>query len=471
MQDFTLNRLFFLDFFTIAIIIIAIILNLNIIKSYKILSKKTIKQLSNKDLPIFYSTYALKHKSLCNFFKLSVNQLTNYELKAIKNIQSALKSVAKDIKKTPHNYKLLLLYAKLNYITNNTTDFLHIINQIKLPFFCSRSNKARYYHLLAASELHQTDMLSASAHCSKALRLYQKKGFAYEEAECYLTLAQIYRISGVFDVAFTMLNEAKKIFTNLNIPSKIAETEAYFGLTELGRENYSTATDYLQSAVLLSVNNNLKQTYADTKNWLGLCYFLENKISLAIDCFNNASKSTATLSTLGFSSEMLARIYLKKQNYAKALKQADIALINYQQTKHKSGIFENLYLKAEIFYLTKKYSKSKEILTELIKQKTPHSTTYYPANAYTLLGLINLKEQNTQKAKTLFKQAVDLEHSQNRLKGAAIDYNNLAEISFIEGQKKEAETYLSQALNYAIEIEDKELINYLQNKLLAKSQN
>lgn len=471
MQDFTFYTLFFSEILFIAIIIIAIALNLRIIKQYKILSKKTFTKLFHQDLPIFYSTSTTKTKSYYDFFKFNLPPHASYELKAIKNISNSLKTISKSIKKSPQDYNLLLLYAKLNYLTNNTTDFLHIITQIKLPFYVSRSTKARYYHMLSLYELHQTDMLSASTHCSKALKIYQKMGFSYEEAECYLTLSQIYRISGVFDVAFTMLKEAKQIFSHLNIPAKIAETEAYFGLTELGRENYSPATEYLNSAIQITTDNNLYQTYSDIKNWLGLCYFLENKFSLASDCFSKSLKSSKNATTKGFSAEMLARIFLKKQNHIKALKHTDIALLNYQEAKHKSGIFENLYLKAEIFYLTKNYEDSKKILTELIKQKTPHSQTYYPANAYTLLGLINLKENNIQKAKTLFKQAVDLEHSQNRLKGAAIDYNNLAEISFIEGQKKEAETYLSQALNYAIEIEDNELINYLQHKLSAKANN
>lgn len=471
MEYFTINRIFFIETIIIATTIIAIILNLQIIKQYKKLSKKTFKQLSHKDLPIFYSSVAIKSKSIHDFFKLKTNTKTSIELKAIKNITTTKKSIVKSIKKTPKDYKLLLLYAKLNYLTNNTTDFLHTISQIKLPRFATRPNKAVYYHLLSLSELHQTDMLSASAHCSKSLKLYQKLGFAYEEAECYLTLAQIYRISGVFDVAFTMLQEAKKIYNTLNIPAKIAETEAYFGITELGRENYIPAIEYLNTASEIATKHNLNQTYADIQNWLGLCYFLQNKLPQATKSFNTSSQTTIKDSTKGFSAEMLARIYLKNKNYSKAQKQVDIALINYQQCKHKSGIFENLYLKAEIFYLTNKYEDSKKILTELIKQKTPHSQTYYPANAYTLLGLINLKENNISKAKTLFKQAVDLEHSQNRLKGAAIDYNNLAEISFIEGQKKEAANYLSQALKYATEIEDKELISYLQNKLSNKVKN
>ncbi|MBQ2884921.1 MAG: hypothetical protein IJE43_14280, partial [Alphaproteobacteria bacterium] len=167
----------------------------------------------------------------------------------------------------------------------------------------------------------------------------------------------------------------------------------------------------------------------------------------------------------GFAQEMLARINLKNNKLKQALTNVNKAIRSYQQTKHHVGIFENLYLKAEILYQKEDFKQSKDILTALIKQKMPHSTTYYPANAYTLLGLINLAENNINLATTLFKQALDLEHSQDRLKGAIVDYNNLAEISKIKGDKDEENKYLNLALNYAKEIDDKELIQYLEKKL------
>jgi hypothetical protein len=75
------------------------------------------------------------------------------------------------------------------------------------------------------------------------------------------------------------------------------------------------------------------------------------------------------------------------------------------------------------------------------------------------------KEHNLSQARTLFKQAADLEHAQNRLKGAALDYNNLAELERLEGSETVAKTYLEQAIRYAEEIEDEELKSYLQSKL------
>ena len=96
---------------------------------------------------------------------------------------------------------------------------------------------------------------------------------------------------------------------------------------------------------------------------------------------------------------------------------------------------------------------------------TPPFTTINPAKAYTSLGLTNLRQNRLSSAHTLFKQAIDLENSKNRIKGAAIDYNNLAEIALREGNTEEASAYLRQALSYAEMLEDEELKNYLKAKL------
>ena len=159
-----------------------------------------------------------------------------------------------------------------------------------------------------------------------------------------------------------------------------------------------------------------------------------------------------------------AQAQLRKE-YEQALHNAEQALLRHNANNHEAGIFENLYLKAEIYFALKNYTQSSEILTTLIKNKTSNYTTFYPANAYSLLGLIEMHQNHLNLARTLFKQAIDLENSKNRLKGAAIDYNNLAEICLQEGDKKSAENYLRQALSYAEEIEDHELKDYLKAKL------
>ena len=250
------------------------------------------------------------------------------------------------------------------------------------------------------------------------------------------------------------------------LPAKQAETEAYLGLVEIGRENYSAAAEYLAAAATICRKSALHKTAADIANWQGLACYLQKDMEKARTFFAaTLSSPSAAPEARAFAAEMLARLSLQQKDYPAALRRADEALSCHQKNRHRPGIFENLYLKAEIYYAAADYEQSAAVLTALIKEKSPPSSTYYPANAYTLLGLIYSETGRINLARTLFKQALDLESSLNRIKGAAVDYNNLAELSLREGHKEEAEKYLRRALEYAETLADKELINYLKSKL------
>lgn len=530
MQDLTLTDIFFIPLLLGGLAVLCFAVRIRLLHRCRVAADASLLPLRQKDLPLFYSSYYLKQDCTRRFFRLPQTAEARLAALAAADPAAALPEVRKAIHASPRNWRLLLLYAGLCRILNRRRDFQHAIEQIRLPSPASvlfrtplstpaflrfplpvpSALKADFLLLSALGELYQTDMYSASAHCSRALRLYQKNGFAWEEAECYMALAQIYRISGVFDVAFTMLREAKKIWQELGIRAKQAETEAYFGLAEIGRENYAAAEEYLAAAAQICAEHNLAQTGADIKNWLGLAAYLQHEDDRAAEAFAAvacpdapsaplpangspqttdsaapaapvtnpvaASPAAAALSAVpsfsaatpqarAFAAEMLARINLRRGQYPQALNCAGEALALHRLDNHRPGIFENLYLKAEILYASDDYEQSAEILTALIKEKTPAFTTFYPANAYTLLGLINLRQDRLNAARTLFKQAVDLENSQNRIKGAAIDYNNLAELALREGSDEEAHTYLQQALSYAEALEDEELKNYLKAKL------
>lgn len=551
MQDLTLTDIFFIPLLLGGLAVLCFAARIRLLHRCRVAADASLHPLRQKDLPLFYSSYYLKQSCVRRFFRLPQTLEAGLAALAAETPAAALPEVQKALRAAPRNWRLQMLCAELCRILNRRAEFQHIVEQIRLPSPASvlfrvplsapaflrfplpvpSALKADFLLLTALGELYQTDMYSASAHCSQALRLYQKNGFAWEEAECYMALAQIYRISSIFDVAFTMLREAKKIWQELGIPAKQAETEAYFGLAEIGRENYAAAEEYLAAAARICAEHSLIQTGADVKNWQGLTAYLRHEDDRAAEVFSAVACSKATLSATvstpshpkpntdttttpptsdtnfphpasditisdiavavapdtaapatataqalskphavsaearAFAIEMLARISLRRKQYSEALCRADEALALHQKSRHRPGIFENLYLKAEILYASDDYEQSAGILTALIKEKAPAFTTFYPANAYTLLGLINLRQDRLNTARTLFKQAIDLENSQNRIKGAAIDYNNLAELALREGSGEEARTYLQQALSYAEMLEDEELKNYLKAKL------
>ena len=467
MQDLEFSDIIFTSLGIGSIIFLYFHTRLRLWQDLKLSAKKSIEKIKNKGRPFFYNSYYIKQCATRKFFHQSATAEAKLYIAISTSLKKGEKKLTEAIKKSPKNWRLLLLYADICLQQNKRIEFSNTLNNIHLPLCTPSVLRADYLRLSALNELYQTNMYDASKKLSKALKIYQKNGFSYEEAECYLALGQTYRISGVFDVAYTMFQEAEKLYQSMDIPSKQAEAVAYQGLLEISRENYKTSEEYFIKAEEICQEHQLAQTANDIRNWHGLALYLQAKMPQAQKLFQTviSNKSPTSKEASAFAYEMLARITLRSKHFDKALHYAEQALIRHNENHHQAGIFENLYLKAEIYYVSDNLQKSAEILTALVRNKTSSYTTFYPANAYSLLGLIEMRQNNLRMARTLFKQALDLENSKNRLKGAAIDYNNLAEICLQEGDKNSAENYLRQALNYAEEIEDTELRDYLKAKL------
>ena len=475
MEDISITELFLI----LAAVLSAIILfyaDQKIFYHHVALFQKKIQNiLSTHDLPIFFSSYWAKYTILKRLSGSKKRRLSALYYAAVKDPIRTTKLVSYNLKKSPQNKPLLLLSAELDLLADKYQRADHTLDLIKNPSWLIPSLKAKYLLLKAKCELYQTDMQSAAAHTARALKFYQKQTtkffikktnlYKFEQAESMQTLAQIYRISGLSDAAFNLFLDAQKIYQTINLPAKIIETNAYLGLLEITQKDFDLAHQYLQSAHHDSLQFQFTKTTANINNWLGQLYYLKEDIDNAQNHFLSVLETSQNANTLAFAAEMLARIYLKRKDDADALKYSEQALDYHTTAENTAGMFESLYLRAQIYYNRQAYNKSRQILTELIKNYRTSSAIYYPANAYTLLGLIEFKQNNLNRAQTLFKQALDLEHGQNRLKGAIADYNNLAEIAFRQGIKTEAENYLNQALQYATEIEDDELIAYIKSKL------
>ncbi len=417
-------------------------------------NKKNIQQTTFSDAPFFYSTYYNQKKwFLYNDYYLAHSLSKNFsksvsQIKKLYNLQT-------------QNYKISILYAKAKLLQNQRDYLL-----TPPPFYAHLSFKADYYYLQAQKDIYITDLQNASNKLAKALKIYKKLGFLYECALCYQSMSSIYKLCGTKDVALTLLYEAMSIYKNLKITPKIAEVTAYLGIFEIEQENYDNSIMYFNDALKICSTNKFKQTFYDINNWKALSYFLQQDYKKTLQTLNEVTDITKlSASSKAFNFEMFARTYYKTNKYKNALQYAELSLNEYKKQKNKQEIFELSYLIAEIYFYQKQYLKSKEILIDLIKQKTSHKALYYPANAYTLLGLIYQKENSPNKALNMFKQALDLENSHNRQKGAIIDYNNLAEISLKLGKKNKATQYLNSALDLAKELKDNNLVSYLEKKL------
>ncbi|MCQ2735447.1 MAG: tetratricopeptide repeat protein [Alphaproteobacteria bacterium] len=309
------------------------------------------------------------------------------------------------------------------------------------------------------------DMLSASQNASEALKIFQKYHYSAEEAEIYLLLAEIYRLSCVNDVAFSMLQSALKIYRMQKLWRCEAETIALIGRQFLFENRYEEALAKYDEAMQIASNDNLK---ADIYNQLALVHLVQNRLAkaagyvkIALDiAIKNGSKPR-----IAFSQQLCGHISFNRQHYFQAHRYFAAAADLYANQKNKSAYLECLYLSAETYYKREKYKEAEKILRQILDSGNLCGHSFHMANAYSLLGLIYIQIGDYKRARALILQSLNLEHSNNRCEGLTADYANLALIDAKCGNLLSADKNLQTAREYAQKTGDDELMTLIENRL------
>ena len=118
------------------------------------------------------------------------------------------------IKANPENQNLLLLLTEIYFTLGEYQKFKLALSSISqnTPY-----STAKKFYWEAYNYLQEGDLLSASENLSKAVKIFHKNAYFYEEAEAHLLMGTIYRICAVEDVSLFMFKTAQKIFCMENL--------------------------------------------------------------------------------------------------------------------------------------------------------------------------------------------------------------------------------------------------------------
>lgn len=333
-----------------------------------------------------------------------------------------------------------------------------------------KANKQRpldayFQYISAYVYLQEGDMLSASQNASAALKIFQKYRYSAEEARTYLLLAEIYRLSCVNDVAFSMLQSALKIYRTQKLRCCEAETIALIGRQFLFESRYDEAFEKYQQALKTAPNDNLK---ADIYNQSALVCIVQNNLAKA-DKFIKTALDIALRHKdefrIAFTRQLLGHVAFNRQSYSVARRHFDAAAELYAKQQNKSAYLECLYLSAETYYKQDKYKAAENVLRRILDAGELYGHSFHMANVYSLLGLIYVENGDYERAKALLLQSLNLEHSNNRCEGLSADYTNLAMIDAKCGNLLSARENLQTACEYARKTGNEELVALIENKL------
>ena len=449
----------------------------------KVATQKIIKQ-----KPLFFSEYlikqavilAIKHRAkdqkhlwiqgkiLTVAKKIQKTKpILSLLLNAFFNPLSAVKKLEKQYKKNQENQHLALWLALLNEV---------IGDKIRAELFWDKVNvknlsqHLRPYYMthLAKKALENGDLEYASQNLYQAAKKFHQQQSFYEEAETYLLLGTVYRISFISDVAEMLFLSARKLCKNLKWQEGEAKTYANLGMLMVGQERFSEAQNYFAKAEEIYRTTQQHIELAEIYNQQALLFLLMKEHKKAQNLTQKAGKihqAQNNLTGYAFSQDIAANISWQQNNYTKTIKQASLAAAKYHQCAQISGELDCLYLQAQALYKIGDDSTSEKILRQILEIGKIDCGCFYLANAYNLLGIIYVKRKDLARAKGLFQQSLDLEQRGHRVNALAADYANIGLLEQYCGHSDLARKNLQTALDFAKEVEDEELCICLQNHL------
>lgn len=337
------------------------------------------------------------------------------------------------------------------------------------PYQNKKAQQAAALVREAKENLKEGDLLSASENSSRAAKIFNRLNYVYEEADAYLLMGTIYRISAVFDVADFMLQTAAKIFHYLGAQNKEAESLGTLGMLMTTQKRFEEALAYFEKAEKVYAGCGCQTGCAEIANQRALCLLLDGRVAEAKKQADRAFKEHSRLGNIqgqAFSLEISAYAERADGQRGNARKKAQKAALLYQSIRNLPAYLEMRFVQAEALFADEKYAAAEKILRLIIEEDKQQRSCFQVANSYNLLGLIYLLQKDLSRARTLFTQSLNCELRNERTLGALIDYANMAAVETQSGNRAQAQKYLRLAVDYARELEEKELLAILEKKLI-----
>lgn len=261
-----------------------------------------------------------------------------------------------------------------------------------------------------------------------------------------------------------MFEAALKLNEKLGNQAGCADACGNLGMLMVLQERFEEAAAYFEKAEKLNAEIKRNSALADIYNQQALMLLLQKEYKSAVQKLTLVSKTSSDKKSLAFGQELLAHVYYEQKKYKKALPAAETAEKLYKGS-NLSAMLESVYLQALCLFELKQFSEAEKLLRKIITVSCKNESSFHPANAYNLLGLIFMQMKDFKRAKGLFQESLSLEQKNDRLTGIATDYANISLIEYRCGNLEAAEKTLQIALEYAKAFGENELSKIIEERL------
>ena len=372
-------------------------------------------------------------------------------LEAFDSSVTAIRLLKQTVKEFPNDMDAAATLVSLYFLHNMKDKALPLLDKIDDKKAGNYARAVKYYYQ-AFFALNNGDMLSATELSQKAGKLFNKEKAFIEEAKAYVLMGTIYRVSMMEDVAQFMFETALNIYNKMNVQDGVADVLGNLGMLMVLESRIDEAMDYFNKA--LEINKNLKREPAvvNVLNQMGLMYLSNKKYDEALNILResiNIAEKTNCLLGKAFSESLIANLKYQQSLWDEAIEFSSKAIELYKNSAETSSYLECLYLQALVFFEKNELDKAANILRDIISINDDKPSCFHVANAYSLLGLIDLQLKNYKSAKSLLQQSLNLEHKNDRFSCIAMDYANLSLIEAKLGNSSLAKDNFEAALEFA----------------------
>ncbi len=319
------------------------------------------------------------------------------------------------------------------------------------PVSAKTNKKTRGLQLLVSARLNlrEGQLKEASLDIERALSIFKKQKWLYEEATAYIVWGEIYRMAGEYDIAEMMYKSALKIWQKINCLTGVCEVLGNLGTLCAAQARWQEAEDYFTRAEAINIRHKAEKLHLSILCHHAILEVMRQKPKQALRRIEHikVEKYDDDMKALILSVQVRAEAALHHQG--KACKLGKEVFDLYWKRKKYAQAWDIKYLTADIYLQEKKYLQAELILRDLLKAARKKKTNVALEDVYTALGLAMLGRGDFAGAKKYFYEALNLEIGNNNFAGAAVDYMNLAEVFRQSGDIEKECRCLDGVLQYA----------------------
>jgi signal transduction histidine kinase len=301
------------------------------------------------------------------------------------------------IKPSPILLLLFLLIFKSNIILAQNDRFIKQIDSINnLSYQTKIANTSSYLKIYQ-------DILSKS----------QKINYKIGIADSYYNLSLMYYFQGKYDLNTKYMLKATRLYQQLNLKNKQANSYAEYGY-QLKRRDMNSAVKYMNKGMKLAESIKDEFSLSGIYDNYGVLKEMQNQLDSALFFYNKSLKLKEKLKNnhgIPYSANKIALVKLMQKKPSEAKILLDYAYKIRKEIQDVYGIAENLNYYGFYFKQINDDEKSISFFNQAIEWSKKHNFLYLTQDNYKELSGVYERNEDFRKALETFKSHVEVKDS------------------------------------------------------------